>query len=187
MRLWAATTNPGKLREFALASGAEFVIEPFVGGEAPEETGSTFEENAAIKARTYSARVEGLLFAEDSGLCVDALGGKPGIYSARWAGDDVANNRKLVESLRGIADRRARYVCAIALAQSGETLATFRGEVEGEIVDRPRGSGGFGYDPHFYYPAFGATFAEIPPERKFEVSHRRRALDRLFEYLRQYR
>jgi XTP/dITP diphosphohydrolase len=187
MRLWAATTNAGKLREFAFASGGEFVIESFAVGEAPEETGSSFEENAAIKACAYSARGEGLLFAEDSGLCVDALDGAPGIYSARWAGDDAANNRKLVESMRGVPNRRARYVAAIALARGGELLETFRGEVEGDIVDEARGSGGFGYDPYFYYPPFAATFAELAPERKFEVSHRRRALDRLFEYLRQYR
>lgn len=186
MKLYAATTNPGKLREFRLAGGAGIEIVSAPPMTPPEETGTTFEENAAIKARAYSGGVSGLLFAEDSGLEVAALGGAPGVYSARFAGagaTDAANNRKLIEALCGASDRRARYVCAIALAERGELLAAFRGEVEGEIVDQPRGTNGFGYDPHFFYPPFGATFAELAPERKFEVSHRRRALDQLFAWL----
>lgn len=186
MKLYAATSNPGKLREFQLAAGAGFEIIPAPKMDPPEETGSTFEENAAIKARAYSARVPGLLFAEDSGIEVAALGGAPGVYSARFAGPaatDAANNEKLIAALRGIRDRRARYVCVIALAADGDVLATFRGEVEGEIADAPKGTNGFGYDPHFFYPPFGATFAELAPERKFAVSHRRRALDQLLVWL----
>lgn len=186
MKLYAATSNPGKLREFQLAAGAGIEIVPAPAMDPPEETGSTFEENAAIKARAYSAHVRGLVFAEDSGIEVAALGGAPGVYSARFAGPgatDPANNEKLIAALRGISNRRARYVCVIALAEDGDVLATFRGEVEGEIADTPRGTNGFGYDPHFFYPPFGATFAELAPERKFEVSHRRRALDQLFDWL----
>jgi XTP/dITP diphosphohydrolase len=180
MKLYVATSNPGKLREFKLA---ELEVTPIDPVNPPEETGSTFEENAAIKAREYSKRARGLLFAEDSGLEVRALNGAPGIHSARFAGNDAANNRLLIEKLAGIQDRAARYVAVIALADNGRLLATFRGEVEGEIIDQPRGSGGFGYDPHFFYPPFGATFAEVLVERKFEVSHRRRALDQLKTYL----
>ena len=186
MKLYVATSNPGKLREFRLASTGEVEILPVMGVDPPEETGATFEGNAAIKARAYSAHVDGLLFAEDSGIAVSALDGAPGVYSARFAGpnaSDADNNRKLIDSLKGEADRRARYVCVIALAQNGAVVETFRGEVEGEIVDEPRGANGFGYDPHFFYPPFGATFAELAPERKFEVSHRRRAMDQLFAWL----
>ncbi len=186
MTLYVATSNRGKLREFALAGGPEFQIVPATVENPPEETGATFEENASIKAAAYSRRCAGLLFAEDSGIVVDALGGAPGIYSARFAGPDASdddNNRNLIAALRGLPDRRATYVSAIAIAEAGAILGTFRGEVEGMIVDDARGSGGFGYDPHFFYPPFGMTFAEASPERKFEVSHRRRALDQLFAWL----
>lgn len=189
MKLHCASTNPGKLREFRLACGEDFQIEPVHPGEAVAETGVTFEENARIKATTYSRRVEGWLFAEDSGLEVQALGGEPGVYSARFAGDgatDEANNSLLLERLEGVADRRARYVAVIALARAGEVVAVFRGEVEGEILDERRGQGGFGYDPLFWYPPFGATFAEVEANRKFEVSHRRRALDAMAVYCRSW-
>jgi XTP/dITP diphosphohydrolase len=192
--LVAATTNAGKLREFQLAAGQDFVIRPAAPSEPPEETGSTFEENAALKARVYSTRSSGLVFAEDSGLEVTALAGAPGIHSARWSGNDAANNRKLVEELQ-LADsrrspdspqlsRQARYVAVAALAREGELLGLWRGEVEGEIVLEPRGSGGFGYDPHFYYPPFACTFAECAPEEKLRVSHRWRALSAMFGWLR---
>jgi len=187
MKIHCATTNAGKLREFALAAGAGVEIAPvLLTGEPPEETGATFEENAALKAEYYSRQCEGLLFAEDSGLEVDALGGAPGIYSARFSpeGTDAANNALLLERLRGAVDRRARYVCAIAVAERGVSLAAFRGTVEGEMLAAPRGDGGFGYDPLFFYRPFGLTFAEVTKERKFEVSHRRRALDALFAWLR---
>lgn len=185
MKLLVATTNPGKLREFQLAAG-DVEIVPIPAGPPPDETGTTFEENAALKAAYYSQGVDGLLFAEDSGLEVHALGGAPGVHSARFSptGDDADNNALLVSKLQGVTDRRARYVCVIAVAERGEVRATFRGEVQGEIVDTPRGTGGFGYDPHFFYPPFDATFAEVTPERKFEVSHRRRALDEMFTWLR---
>lgn len=180
MKLYAATSNAGKLREFALA-GIEAA--PVDTSNPPEENGATFEGNAAIKARHYSLLTNSPVIAEDSGLEVEALHGAPGIHSARYAGSDSENNRRVVAELQGITNRNARYVCVIAIAEHGEVLATFRGEVEGEIIDEPRGSAGFGYDPHFYYPPFGMTFAETPAERKFEVSHRRQALDQLFAWL----
>ena len=185
MTLLVATTNPGKLREFQLAAG-DIEIVPIIPGDPPEETGTTFEQNAALKAIYYSRDVDGLLLAEDSGLEVHALGGAPGVHSARFSasGDDTDNNSLLIARLQGAKDRSARYVCVIAVAERGEVRATFRGEVEGEIVDTPQGTGGFGYDPHFFYPPFGATFAEVAPERKFEVSHRRKALDQMLTWLR---
>ncbi len=187
MKLYCATTNPGKLREFRLAAGESWEFEPLTGIPPCEETGATFEENAVQKALHYSRHAAGLLFAEDSGIEVDALHGAPGVYSARFAGEgatDDANNRLLVEKLRGEPNRAARYVCVIALARGGELIRTFRGEVEGVIVDQPRGTNGFGYDPHFFYPPFGVTFGETGPERKFTVSHRGRALRAMLEALR---
>lgn len=185
MTLYCATTNAGKLREFALAAGRGFEIAAIFPGAPPEETGVTFEENAALKAAYYSQRAEGWLFAEDSGLEVTALDGAPGIHSARFSpeGSDASNNALLLSRLSGITDRRARYVCAIAVARAGEVKTTFRGTVEGEILLEPRGTGGFGYDPLFYYPPFEAGFGEVAAERKFEVSHRRRALDAMFAWL----
>ena len=183
MKLYCATSNPGKLREFRLAAGWEIV--PLVGIPPCEETGETFEENAIQKAAYYSRYAAGLLFAEDSGLEVRALGGAPGVRSARFAGEgasDEENNRLLMEKLRGVRERSARYCCAIALAERGRVLQTFRGEVAGEIVDEPRGSNGFGYDPYFLYEPFGLTFAEIAPERKVAVSHRGRAVRQMLDW-----
>ena len=189
MKLYCATTNQGKLREFRLAAGLGFDIETLnlTGVPAPDETGSTFEENAIQKALYYAPHAPGPLFAEDSGLEVTALGGAPGIYSARYAGlaaTDDANNQLLMERLAGAPDRRARYVCALAIVSHGQLQGVFRGEMEGEMLETPRGAGGFGYDPFFYYPPFEATLAEVAVERTFTVSHRRRALDELFAWLR---
>ena len=186
MKLYCATSNPGKLREFRLAAGAGLEIVALTGIPPCEETGGTFEENAIQKAAYYSRHRAGLLFAEDSGLEVDALGGALGVRSARFAGEgtsDEANNRLLMERLRGVGDRRARYCCAIALAEGGRVLQTFRGEVAGEIIDEPRGSNGFGYDPYFWYKPFGLTFAEVAPERKLAVSHRGQAVGRMRDWL----
>ena len=184
MKLYCATSNPGKLREFHLAAGEEWEFIPLTGIPPCEETGETFEENAIQKAEYYSRHASGLLFAEDSGLEVIALGGAPGVRSARFAGaGDEENNRLLIEKLRGMDDRSARYVCGIALAQAGRTLRTFRGEVAGRIIDEPRGTNGFGYDPYFFYEPYGMTFAETAPERKLLVSHRGRALARMIEWL----
>lgn len=190
MRLYCATTNPGKLREFRSAIEDSFDVEPLPGlGSIPvcEETGATFEENAIQKALYYSKHVDGYLFVDDSGLKVDALGGAPGVYSARYAGPgatDEANNRLVLERMRGVQDRTARFVCVVALAESGRLVHIFRAAVEGLLTEAPRGTNGFGYDPIFFYPPFGCTFGEAPLERKMEVSHRAQALRALREYVR---
>jgi XTP/dITP diphosphohydrolase len=189
LKLFCATTNAGKLREFqaAFRDPIQVVALPGIASiGAPEETGETFEENAALKAIYYSKYCDGLLFADDSGLEVDALGGAPGVYSARFAGPhatDAANNDLLLERLRGAANRTARFVCVIALAQAGGLIQTFRGRVEGQILDAPRGAQGFGYDPLFFYPPFGCTFGQAPLDHKMLASHRAQALAQLREYL----
>jgi len=190
VRIYCATGNAGKLREFRLAGEVLGIdIEPLADLKsipAPEENGATFEDNARLKAAYYSRFAPGPLFADDSGLEVDALGGEPGVYSARYAGahaSDQANNRLLLERLGQTPNRSARFVCAIALAEGGEVRQTFRGEVEGEILHETRGPGGFGYDPLFYYPPFGCSFGEVDGEKKFDVSHRGKALRALLRYL----
>ena len=190
MRLVCATTNPGKLREFRKALEGSFALEvlPGLKSISPcEETGATFEENAIQKALYYSKHCEGHLFVDDSGLEVDALGGAPGVYSARYAGPDAndeTNNILLLERMQGIVDRTARFVCVVALASCGILIDTFRGSVEGQLLDAPRGANGFGYDPLFFYPPFGCTFGEVPLERKMEVSHRSLALRAMVDWLR---
>lgn len=190
MKVYCATSNPGKLREFRLGGevyGIEVAPVPGLTDiPAPAETGETFEENAVLKAEYYSRFVDGLVFADDSGLEVDALGGEPGVKSARYAGEgatDEANNRLLISKLQGVENRTARFVCWIAVARAGKVFECFRGAVEGRIVDEPRGANGFGYDPHFYYEPFGCTFGEAEPERKMTVSHRGQALRAMFEKL----
>jgi XTP/dITP diphosphohydrolase len=189
--VYCATSNPGKLREFQLAA-PDFDLRPLpVKAPPPEENGATFEENAAAKAEYYGQFVDGYLFADDSGLEVDALAGAPGVHSARYAGPnstDRHNNALLLERLKGVTDRSARFVCVIALvkARTGNAalVKTFRGSVEGRILDGPRGDGGFGYDPLFYYEPFGCTFGEAPLDRKMRVSHRAQALEAMFTFLR---
>ena len=189
MKLFCATTNPGKLREFQLALEDAFQLEtlPSLASiAAPEETGQTFEENAILKARYYSKYCDGYLFVDDSGLEVDALGGAPGVYSARFAGlgaSDAANNKLLLEKMRGVPDRTARFVCVVALAKAGQLTGTFRAEVEGRLLEAPKGASGFGYDPLFFYPPFGSSFGEAPLGRKMEVSHRAKALHKMRVYL----
>lgn len=190
MTVYCATGNPGKLREFRLAAdqgGIQVETVPGLAAMPPcEETGATFEANAILKAEYYGRRAPGLLFADDSGLEVDALDGAPGVYSARFAGPDAtdeANNRLLLERMHGVHDRSARFVCAIALVDAGRLVQTFRGAVEGAILDEARGPHGFGYDPLFYYPPFGCSFGEAAPERKLTVSHRGAALHALFRQL----
>jgi len=188
LKLWCATGNPGKLREFQmLAGGIELGLLPDFHRIPPcPETGASFEENAVQKAIYYGRHASGLLFAEDSGMEVDALGGAPGVRSARFAGEgasDDANNCLLLEKLRGVADRRARYRAVIALVDDGKLLETFHGTVEGWIAGEPRGANGFGYDPLFYCPPRGCTFAELPPEEKNARSHRNAAFALLAAYL----
>jgi XTP/dITP diphosphohydrolase len=183
VKLYCATTNPGKLREFQHAGrnhGIEIEPVPDLKAiEPPEETGHTFEENAVLKAVYYSRFVPGPVFADDSGLEVDSLGGEPGVYSARYAGEnatDADNNRQLLEKLKGIENRTARFVCVIAVAEAGQCVKSFRGAVEGRIIDEARGPNGFGYDPLFFHDPFGCTFGEATADQKMWVSHRGQAL-----------
>jgi len=187
MIVYCSTSNRGKLREFQLAA-PDFDVRALPDPPPPpEEHGATFEANAIEKALAYGVHTDGYLFADDSGLEVDALGGAPGVHSARYAGPtatDEANNALLLERLRGIENRAARFVCVIALVRSGALIKTFRGTVEGRIIDAPRGSGGFGYDPLFYCELFGCTFGEAAIDQKMRVSHRAQALEAMFTYLR---
>jgi XTP/dITP diphosphohydrolase len=192
-RLLLATRNDGKQRELrALLAIPNLILETFAQhpliGEL-EETGVTFEANARAKA-LHAARSSGLLaLGEDSGLEVDALGGAPGVLSARFAGtqgDDAANLAKLLRELERAEDRRARFVCTVAVAEpDGEVTATARGTCEGAIALAPRGQGGFGYDPVFLPDAApGRTMAELNPDEKAAVSHRGQALRRIAPFLR---
>ena len=181
--LYCATGNAGKLREFRMAADVTRIGIELLPGfrQLPPalEDGATFEENAIRKALHYSPHAAGLLFADDSGLEVEALGGAPGVYSARFSGPhatDDSNNRLLLEKLRGVANRTARFVCAIALVEGERVIGVYHGAVEGEILDEPRGAGGFGYDPLFYCPAFGCTFGEATAEQKLSLSHRGQAV-----------
>jgi len=181
--LYCATGNAGKLREFRMAADVTRIGIELLPGfrQLPPalEDGATFEENAIRKALHYSPHAAGLLFADDSGLEVEALGGAPGVYSARFSGPhatDDSNNRLLLEKLRGVANRTARFVCAIALVEGERVIGVYHGAVEGEILHAPRGTGGFGYDPLFYCPAFGCTFGEATAEQKLSLSHRGQAV-----------
>jgi len=207
--LLVASFNPGKARELGAlvaAAGYEVVTLADIGGaaggapgDAPgvaaggataayEEAGATYEENGEGKARHY-ARLSGrVTIADDSGIEVDALGGRPGVQSARYGGaglDDAGRNRRLLEALRGVPEekRTARYVAVAVVARPDGASRAFRGVCEGRIADSPRGAGGFGYDPLFFHPPLGATFAEVDAARKHEVSHRGRALRALAAFL----
>jgi XTP/dITP diphosphohydrolase len=183
-----ATTNRGKLREVADILSADGVavigVEDVAPGWKVVEDGATFAENARVKARDLAARSGLPALGDDSGLEVDALGGRPGVRSARYAGEDAsdaANTALLLRELRDVPDgaRGARFRCALALAWPDGTLVEADGRCEGWIAHAPRGDGGFGYDPVFVDPASGRTFAELPAEAKNAFSHRRRALDAL--------
>lgn len=185
-RLVLATNNANKvreIREILKDSYDEVVSLKDLGIDVHvEEDGETFAENAAKKALEISRRVEGDVLADDSGLVVDALSGAPGVRSARFAGenaDDAANNRKLLSLLKDRKDRQARFVCALAVANAGRIVRELEGTVEGEIALAPRGEGGFGYDSLFFFPEEDMTFAELPSDRKNEVSHRASALRQL--------
>jgi XTP/dITP diphosphohydrolase len=186
MDLLLATRNQYKTRELRQLLGETFdVIDlgAFPQIKMPNESGLTFAENATLKAVEISKAKDSLVIADDSGLEVDALDGAPGIYSARYAGEtasDTENVEKLLRELgaRNVADekRSARFRCVIALARNGNVLGTFEGIVEGNVVDLPRGTGGFGYDPVFQPKEFQQTFAEMPPELKNKISHRAQAI-----------
>jgi XTP/dITP diphosphohydrolase len=188
-RVLIATSNPGKLRDFAGAARAHGIniagIPNFSDMPTPVEDGQTFDENARKKAEEYSLAVPGeIVLADDSGLEVAALNGAPGVHSARYAADephladtntdDEANNARVLRELRDVAPekRTGRFVCVLAAARNGKTLATFRGMVDGIILDAPRGTNGFGYDPLFYFPGIQKTFAELSAEEKARYSHR---------------
>ena len=191
IELYCATGNKGKLREFQRASGGEFEIKPYGPLPCPE-TGDTFEANAIQKALCYSKALgtEALLFADDSGIEVDALDRAPGVHSARFAGEDATddkNNALLLRKLEGVLDteRTGRFVCVIALVRGSEVLGTFRETAEGLILKDLAGEGGFGYDPLFYFPATGCTFASLGPEQKWQHSHRGKAFRAMVDWLRQ--
>ena len=183
-----ATGNPGKIREIARlleGLGVEVVAQAEFGVGDADETGRTFAENSLLKAR-HAAAATGLpAIADDSGLSVDALGGAPGVYSARYAGGagDEANNDKLLAELEGIDDRGAAFHCVATYLAPGEEPLVAHGEWRGTILHERRGAGGFGYDPLFFVPECGCSSAELPPEEKNARSHRGQALARLVELI----
>lgn len=201
-KLYLASSNPGKLGEFralaaTVASGVAAGAEPPVEIEllpgfdslpSFEEDAPTFAENAAGKALHYSRLGGALVIADDSGLVVPALGGEPGVRSARYAGANATNAErmaKLLRELRGMkeGERAAHFVCALALAERGRAIGIVTARVDGEILESPRGSGGFGYDPVFYFPALRKTFAELLPGEKNRISHRGKAFRRMLASL----
>jgi XTP/dITP diphosphohydrolase len=199
-RILIATSNAGKLRDFAGAAASHGVcvtgLPNFSSLPSVVEDGRTFEQNARKKAEQYSRAAPGeILLADDSGLEVDALQGDPGVHSARYAAEnpqepgpntnDDANNARVLREMQGVpADKRtARFVCVIVAARDGHALATFRGAAEGVILDHLQGTNGFGYDPMFYFPAIQKTFAELSAEEKAKYSHRGAAFRKALEWL----
>src|SRR5271157_4141577 len=203
-RILIATSNSGKLGDFSGAASRHGVeiggIPDFASLPAVVEDGLTFEDNARKKAEAYSRYVPGeVVVADDSGLEIDALNGAPGVHSARYAApdlqgqpphlanantDDKANNARVLREMKGVpsAQRTSRFVCVLAAARDGKTLATFRGTAEGIILEEPRGTNGFGYDPLFYFPQIGKTFAELTAEEKAEHSHRGSAFRQFLQW-----
>ena len=186
MKIFLATGNKHKIDEikaiFKNVKDIE-ILSIKDGIEIPEvvEDGDTFEANSAKKALEIAKFTGMITIADDSGLCVDALNGEPGVYSARYSGEeatDASNNAKLIKNLQGIKNRKAHFVSVITLGKPDGRAYSFRGEVEGEIIDIPRGDTGFGYDPHFYVAEYGKTLAEMP-EMKNVISHRANALKKL--------
>jgi XTP/dITP diphosphohydrolase len=194
--LYLASGNPGKLAEFrgltaTTTSSFPIELELLSGFDALppfEENAPTFAENAAGKALHYSRLHEGLVFADDSGLVVPALEDAPGVHSARYAGPNATNSQRIEKLLREMqnkmaSDRAAYFVCLIAVAENGRVVAVVNDRVEGEILNQPRGLGGFGYDSVFYFPALKKTFAELSAEEKNQFSHRGKAFRRLLAAL----
>jgi len=193
IELVVATRNKHKAREIQHILGPEFKVRDF--GAHPEvseirESGTSFEENATLKALAVSRQLPALVIADDSGLEVDALGGAPGIYSARYAGANATDRDKIDKLLRELArvratvdERRARFFCVVALAHNGDLLGIFEGTVEGRITDTARGGSGFGYDPIFVPDGFEQTFGELPREVKNTISHRAKAIRAVAEKL----
>jgi len=195
VRLLVATTNTGKLREIRSLLGGSAVelitlrdLDPI---EEPEETGATFEENARLKALYYADRSGLTTVAEDSGLVVDGLDGEPGVRSARFLRSDASYPERFAEIFRRLAgppakNRAARFVCALAVVEGGAIVFEARGTVEGEIAQHARGTHGFGYDPIFYYPPYGATLADVAEDAKLAVAHRGQAFRALAEWLQRF-
>lgn len=190
--LTIATRNAHKAQEIAAMLPPHFTVRTLADyPELPdvEETGTTFAENAALKACGISAALPGMVLADDSGLCVDALGGAPGVYSARYAGEhgnDAANNAKLLADLAALPATTAptaRFMCAMCLAEGGQIKAEFIGKVEGHITASPAGEHGFGYDPLFVPAGYTCTMAELLAEQKNRISHRADALRQFLDYI----
>jgi XTP/dITP diphosphohydrolase len=189
MQLIVATRNTHKTREIEQILGSGLAVRDLTAHpEISEitESGTSFEENAKLKAIAVSRKLPGFVIADDSGLEVEALGGAPGIHSARYAGANASNKEKIAKLLSRLAkvdaksdQRRARFHCVLAVARDGRVLATFEGVVDGKIAERPRGSHGFGYDPIFIPNGFEETFAELPEEVKNNISHRAKAIRKL--------
>ena len=184
-----ATKNRGKVKDFETLFhplGYEVVTMFDVAPNMEiEETGTTFEENAVLKAEALSKALNKMVIADDSGLAIDALDGEPGVYSARYAGDhdDEANIQKVLANLEGVQERTARFVCVIAVATPSQATYTVRGECVGEITTAKKGDNGFGYDPIFYVPTLEKTMAQLTAEQKASVSHRGNALRKLQDKL----
>jgi XTP/dITP diphosphohydrolase len=196
--LLVATTNPDKLREIRAILGhlpVEILTLKDLGPvPEPEETGTTFTENARLKARYYDRHLEGregerpYTVAEDSGLVIDALEGAPGVQSARFLRPDASYPERFAEIDRRLATvpaakRRARFVCALTVVRNGQIVFETTGSVEGEVAESPKGTGGFGYDPIFYYPPYGRTLGEVTDDEKRRVAHRGEAFRRLAMWL----
>ena len=182
-----ATANAHKVEEYRRLLADQKVelksLLDYPGFPGVEETGTSFRENAAIKALAACRYCDVPAFADDSGLEVEALDGRPGIYSSRYAATDSERIAKLLGELKGVENRRARFVCAIAIAVNGEVIETFEGEVRGTIVDAPRGEDGFGYDPVFQPDGYDKTFGEMPQELKNRISHRAAAFKLALEFV----
>jgi len=193
MQLIVATRNAHKTREIQQILGSEFEVRDLSGhSEIPEivESGASFKENARLKAVAASRHLPELIIADDSGLEVEALRGAPGIHSARYAGKNATDKQNIEKLLGEIAkigakgnQRRARFRCVLALARNGQILSTFEGNLDGKIIERPRGSHGFGYDPIFVPKGFDQTFGELPAEVKNRISHRAQAIRALADKL----
>jgi XTP/dITP diphosphohydrolase len=190
-RLFLATTNDGKIREIQHALeelSIDFsTLKEIKDAEISAEEKPTVLENAIYKALHYSRYSDALTLADDTGLEVDALGGAPGVHSARYAGDlanDPENTQKLLHALAGIPEekRTARFVCVMAIAFRGRLIKSFHGHCDGRILEAPRGTGGFGYDPVFFLPSLSKTFAELTTKEKNKISHRGKALERVHDY-----
>ena len=188
-KLLVATGNSHKTDEIRAILGAGYVVSDLKAHpELPEveETGTTFLENATLKAVEISKQVEGLILSDDSGLEVDALGGEPGVYSSRYAGEagnDAANNKKLLHELQGKDSRTARFRCVMVLAQDGEVLTSFDGAVEGRMLSELHGEGGFGYDPLFVPDGYEQTFSQLSEGIKNQLSHRAVAMQKVVAWL----